>query len=255
MIPMMSQEYDAPPITGFDAVTGEPILDKEKLGLYDIRLIAFDRAYSNWRKQDGYGAWYEFQRTPTSGRVIVVGSTDWTASKLDVVQTATGNMIDYLLDWTSDQSGDFDGDGSLTVNDLTLLTSAVLSYSVDPKFDLNHDGHDDQSDRSMWIHALEHTHFGDANLDGTFDSRDLLQIMQSGKYEDPITGNSAWTDGDFNGDGETSTSDFVLAFMDGAYVAEAIIANSVPEPTTSPWLLITICLPWLRSRDASRKGL
>ena len=43
--------------------------------------------------------------------------------------------------------------------------------------------------------------FGDANLDGAFDSGDLVQIFATGEYEDDQSGNSTWADGDWNCDG------------------------------------------------------
>ncbi|MEZ6119790.1 MAG: hypothetical protein R3C28_24930 [Pirellulaceae bacterium] len=58
---------------------------------------------------------------------------------------------------------------------------------------------------------------GDANLDGLFDSSDLVRIFQEGQYEDGITGNSTWRSGDWNGDGEFDTSDLVTAFQLGWY--------------------------------------
>lgn len=58
---------------------------------------------------------------------------------------------------------------------------------------------------------------GDANLDGNFDSADLIQIFQSGEYEDTIAENSTWETGDFDGDLDFTTSDLILAFQKGVY--------------------------------------
>lgn len=58
---------------------------------------------------------------------------------------------------------------------------------------------------------------GDANLDGNFDSADLIQIFQSGQYEDEVVENSTWETGDFDGDLEFTTSDLILAFQEGIY--------------------------------------
>ncbi|MCP4192154.1 MAG: hypothetical protein GY768_16200 [Planctomycetaceae bacterium] len=38
--------------------------------------------------------------------------------------------------------------------------------------------------------------YGDANLDGRFHSSDLLQVLEPGKHQDDIAGNSHWTEGD-----------------------------------------------------------
>ncbi len=56
---------------------------------------------------------------------------------------------------------------------------------------------------------------GDANLDGVFDSEDIIQVFQSGKYE---TGESAtWGEGDWDDDGYFDTGDLLSAFQNGAY--------------------------------------
>ena len=63
---------------------------------------------------------------------------------------------------------------------------------------------------------------GDANLDGVFDSSDLVQMFQAGEYENDVAGDSVWADGDFNGDGEFDSSDLVLAFQAGTYVVPGV---------------------------------
>ncbi len=78
---------------------------------------------------------------------------------------------------------------------------------------------------SLWFDAM---HFemappGDSNLDGRFDSADLVHIFQTGEYEDSIVGNSTWLDGDWDGDREFTTADLVLAFQSGGYAAAAIL--------------------------------
>ena len=76
---------------------------------------------------------------------------------------------------------------------------------------------------------------GDANLDGEFNSTDLVRVFQAGEYEDAIESNSAWSDGDWNGDGEFDTSDLVVAFQAGYFeqgppaVAAAAVVDRVFE--------------------------
>ena len=57
---------------------------------------------------------------------------------------------------------------------------------------------------------------GDANLDGAFDSEDLVHIFIRGRYNtnEPAT----WGDGDWNGDGRFDSDDIVFAFIHGKYV-------------------------------------
>ena len=61
------------------------------------------------------------------------------------------------------------------------------------------------------------TSFGDANLDGAFDSSDLVAIFPAGEYNDMIENNSRWRTGDWNCDREFDTSDLVLAFQAGRF--------------------------------------
>jgi hypothetical protein len=57
---------------------------------------------------------------------------------------------------------------------------------------------------------------GDANRDGHFDQRDVVQVLQFGKYQ---TGEpAAFRDGDWNGDGLFDRLDLVLALQTGNYL-------------------------------------
>lgn len=57
---------------------------------------------------------------------------------------------------------------------------------------------------------------GDSNFDGDFDSADLVQVLQLGKYESGIQ-DATWSSGDWNGDGYFNSSDFVTAFQASTY--------------------------------------
>lgn len=56
---------------------------------------------------------------------------------------------------------------------------------------------------------------GDANLDGVFDSSDLVTVFAAGKYErnEP----ASWTEGDWNRDARFTSSDLVTALTSGCY--------------------------------------
>jgi hypothetical protein len=128
--------------------------------------------------------------------------------------------------------GDFDQDGRLAVNDLELLKDAVLSGANAPAFDVNNDRLVNQTDREMWVEVLSNTFFGDANLDGQFDSGDLVAVFVAAEYEDAIADNSTWAEGDWNGDCDFDTSDLILAFQKGAYERGIRAAvQAVPEGT------------------------
>ena len=83
------------------------------------------------------------------------------------------------------------------------------------------------------------TWYGDANLDGEFDSRDLSQVLAAGKYE---TGQATgWDEGDWNGDVHFGTGDFVTALIEGGYERgpkQPIAA--VPEPTSALLFVISL---------------
>ena len=89
---------------------------------------------------------------------------------------------------------------------------------LDNTFDLDStDLNVDSSDVEFMITSVLVTSFGDANLDGVFNSSDLVLVFQTGEYEDLIVGNSTWVDGDWNCDGEFTTADLVVAFQSGRY--------------------------------------
>lgn len=138
--------------------------------------------------------------------------------------------------------GDFDGDAELTAADIDLLSGAVLAGDNDSSFDLNADSLVDQTDRVVWVHDLKVTWFGDANLDGEFNSSDLVVVLASGKYEQDI--DSDWSSGDFDGNGRSDSGDLVAALADGGYelgqrpAVEAV--QAVPEPSTCLLALLSV---------------
>ncbi|MCA9198144.1 MAG: hypothetical protein KDA87_11420, partial [Planctomycetales bacterium] len=70
-------------------------------------------------------------------------------------------------------------------------------------------------------HFLGGASIGDANLDGRFDSADLVLVFTAGGYEDNVLQNSNWDQGDWNCDGEFDSSDLVAAFQTGGYQNES----------------------------------
>ena len=150
--------------------------------------------------------------------------------------------------------GDFDADGLLTAADIDLLSDAVLANATDSIFDLNTDGTVDSSDRTVWVEGLSSTYFGDANLDGEFNSSDFISVLIVGEYEDGIPANSGWADGDWNGDKEFSSSDFILALTGGGYeVGPRAAAAAVPEPGTVLGMMMGGLVMFIVGRRAQRK--
>jgi hypothetical protein len=101
--------------------------------------------------------------------------------------------------------------------DIDELFAAIRLGTHPAKFDLTRDGLVDLSDADTFVDVHLRTYYGDANLDGEFDSTDLVRVFQVGEYEDSTVDNSDWSDGDWNGDGEFDSSDLVKAFQDGGY--------------------------------------
>ena len=86
-----------------------------------------------------------------------------------------------------------------------------------------------------------YTYIGDANLDGMFSTRDLIDVLVAGLYEDEIANNATWATGDWNGDGDFATSDFVLALQSGGFgQGPRTLARSAAVPEPSRWALFTL---------------
>ncbi|MCA9216427.1 MAG: hypothetical protein KDB27_25335 [Planctomycetales bacterium] len=136
--------------------------------------------------------------------------------------------------------GDFNQNGQLDANDIDLLTSHIRDSTFDIQFDVNFDGQVNATDLETWIRDLKETSYGDSNLDGLFDSSDLVDVFQVGEYEDGVPLNSTWAEGDWDGNGEFDTGDLVKAFQLGSYEAAAEL-QPVPEPAASQlWLMALI---------------
>ncbi len=126
-------------------------------------------------------------------------------------------------------AGDFNGDGVLDAGDIDDLTGQSATDANNAAYDLNADSQVDSADVKVWVKDLFKSWVGDANLDGEFNSSDLVAVLSSGTYEVDI--NAVWSSGDFNGDGRANTSDLVTALADGGYEAGPVAAvRAVPEP-------------------------
>ena len=156
----------------------------------------------------------------------------------------------YLFDLDLTQPGDFNHDGQIDVADIDLLTIAVRDGTYAALYDLNQDASVDQADRVIWVEQIAGTYFGDADLDGQFDSTDFVLVMQGGLYEDDVPGNATWTTGDWDGNAEFDTGDFILAMQSGGYEQgpRAAAVAAVPEPHCLPLAAIAglALLTWRR---------
>ena len=119
----------------------------------------------------------------------------------------------------SELSGDFNGDGTLDAGDINLLFAEIRNGTNDATYDLNGDSLVNTADRDVLVKTLIGADYGDANLDGVFDSNDLVTIFIAGEFEDGVALNSGWETGDWDGDGDFGSGDLVIAFQDGGYAA------------------------------------
>jgi hypothetical protein len=144
-------------------------------------------------------------------------------------------------------AGDFNANDVLDVADIDLWSLSTRGGYLGPgnrpfaMFDLNSDNAIGPEDLDVWVKDIKQTWFGDADLNGEFNSADLVSVFQTGRYEDSFGGNSTWSAGDWNADGDFTTSDLVVAFQDGGYEAGLRVAVAVvPEPTASLQFLLAV---------------
>lgn len=155
--------------------------------------------------------------------------------------------------------GDFNRNGLVDIGDIDLLTAEVKQGSNNLEFDLVVDEIVDQFDRILWVKDIANTWFGDSNLDGEFNSSDLVSVFLAGEYEDEIDLNSTWEGGDWDGDGDFNSSDLVIALRDGGYEAGPRSAvASVPEPSIFInlfWVMVCLLLRGSKQRLARSRYL
>ena len=145
--------------------------------------------------------------------------------------------------------GDFNIDCQLTAEDIDLLAAAVRDGKYESLYDLDQNKLLDQEDQRIWVEELKRTYFGDTDLDGEFNSDDIVAVFEAGLYEDTISDNSTWVTGDWDGDGEAASGDFVLALQGGGYETGPRPDTAwVPEPSSGLLLLLGLAQV-LRKRE------
>jgi len=147
---------------------------------------------------------------------------------------------------------DFDGSGSLDVGDINLLSAAIAGGETNAKWDINKDGVVNVGDLDFLVTDASklNTYIGDSDVNGEFNSSDLVIVFSAGEYEDGVAGNSTWGTGDWNADLEFGSGDLVAAFTDGGYEQgpKAGAVAVVPEPSSFVLLTIAGLLIWRRRR-------
>ncbi|MEZ6120121.1 MAG: hypothetical protein R3C28_26615, partial [Pirellulaceae bacterium] len=131
---------------------------------------------------------------------------------------------------------------------LDRLQNAIRLSESNTEFDFTADGKVDLDDLREYVTSPDHLHtyFGDANLDGEFNSNDFVMVFGDFEYEDTIEDNSTWSEGDWNADGDFDSADFIVAFSGGGYEQgprSAALTQAVPEPNSSAILMgVFVCL-------------
>ena len=122
-----------------------------------------------------------------------------------------------------------------------------LLGAADPAARLDDGTLTDPAARADYVHDVLGTWLGDADLDGQFNSSDLVTVFTAGKYE---SGDAAvWAEGDWNGDSTFGSGDLVVAFTDGGYEAGPRPAMAaVPEPSSCILLALGMLLVLKRRR-------
>ncbi|MCA9215071.1 MAG: hypothetical protein KDB27_18510 [Planctomycetales bacterium] len=151
--------------------------------------------------------------------------------------------ITNLSETTIPNAHDYDRNGVLDARDIDLLTEQISLRAPSIRFDANGSGVVDSEDRQFWLKNLAGFPIGDSDVNGVFDSSDLVLVFEAAEYEDDIAGNSSWADGDWNGDGDFTSRDLVFAFQEGGFEESphAIVAI-VPEPVSPITALLGFCV-------------
>ncbi len=147
-----------------------------------------------------------------AGSISLTEQTNVKARVFDNGTWSALNEADFAV-----PSADFNVDGVVNEADIDLQCHGIQSQG--DVFDLTADGTVDGKDLAALIETVLGTSAGDANLDGVFDSADLVAVFQAGEYEDVGAGISTWSEGDWNCDLEFDSGDLVAAFQAGRYVA------------------------------------
>jgi hypothetical protein len=138
--------------------------------------------------------------------------------------------------------GDVNRDFQINAADIDAIMSAVRSELADPRYNFTADTTLDSEDIGAWVHNVAKTYFGDANLDGEFNSGDLIATFAAGTYGQDI--DATWATGDWTGDARFGTDDLIVAFQDGGFErGPRAIAQMVPEPAS--YLLCCCVAPWI----------
>ena len=146
---------------------------------------------------------------------------------------------------------DLNGDRRLDTADLDVFSAGWRAHN--PRFDFTGEGSFDEADVSLYVTRMAGVAFGDSNFDGTFNSADMVLVLQSAEYEDGPNENSTWAEGDWNCDGDFDSNDVILAWQHGSYAALSQAVRSPPRRQS--WQREWSCCPIQRTAPRPRSAL
>jgi hypothetical protein len=186
---------------------------------------------------DGYKYWPIWPDASTFQMWGVEGVlTSWSYGRLLPEKLSESFLLDDLYAFPDMQliyltvSGDVSHDGDIDARDLDELSLSIRHGIINSRYDLNSDGIVSDLDLRYVVERLMGTWFGDANLDGQFNSTDLVDVLAAGTYEADV--DAGWSNGDFDGSGRFDSTDLMAALADGGYEqGPRPVAVAVPEPS------------------------
>ena len=185
-------------------------IDAPPPGVYEVNAVLFEAPLDGGPVAEG------FEESYLVNGKIAISSRAGHVVQLQPGETASGRDFGNrpILEF---HQADFDLDGDVDEEDIDLLAIAVRGVASSDDFDLSGDGDVDRSDVEVMVRKVMEIPYGDSNMDGRFDSSDIVKVFQAGKYEDDIDDNAMWAEGDWNGDGDFDSSDLVFVFQHGEY--------------------------------------
>ncbi len=186
-------------------------VDAPPPGVYELNAVLFEAPLADVLPAQG-----GFEESFLLNGKLAVSSRAGHVVQLKPGQTASGRDFGNrpIVNF---HAADFNLDGEVDEQDIDLLAIAVRGVDQSSDFDLSGDGDVDREDVEQMVRRVMELTYGDSNMDGHFNSADIVTVFQAGKYNDGIDDNATWAEGDWNGDGDFDSSDLVFVFQHGEY--------------------------------------
>lgn len=148
--------------------------------------------------------------------VRVLGNASWT-------ENSTWNTVGSTT-WPTTSAGTATSDGVITLSDYSGHYALGFKSGFTGNLNVRSSETTDPNPPKLTLVYNRAAYAGDSNLDGVFNSTDLVLVFQAGKYETGIQ-DADWATGDWNEDGYFNSSDLVLAFQEGHYTEGDMMAK------------------------------